>query len=236
LAGAFVFAARQFAPSSLRLRPLGQAVTGGVSLSGEEAFGDASGGGRWTADFGESALWTPDQVNAWRAFEAFADGGVQPIIVPVNDRWNAPLDPAFDPADTFGLSTYVADVTAWTAYQVTATVTAAAALGATSLTFNYTNASANKTLKPGHHFAILHPTWSWRVYRIVRVTAGGVGAGESTTVIFRTPLREAVGIGAALNFDTPRFVARVDGDISAEVQLYKFGKASARFIEFPRAP
>jgi hypothetical protein len=236
LAGAFVFPARQFAPSSLRVRPLGQAVSGGVSLSGEENFGDASGGGRWVADFGESALWTPDQVNAWRAFEAFADGGVQPIIVPLAERVNAPLDPAFDGADDFGKDTWVSDVTAWTAYQVSATTTASAALGATSLTFNYTNASANKTLKPGHHFAILHPTWSWRVYRIVRVTAGGVGAGESTTVIFRTPLREAVGIGAALNFDTPRFVARVDGDISAEVQLYKFGKASARFIEFPRAP
>jgi hypothetical protein len=236
LSGAFVFPTRLFSPTSLRLRPLGQAVSGGVSLSGEEAHGDASGGGRWSAEFGDSALWTPELVNPWRAFEAFADGGVQPIIVPLAERVNAPLDPTFDGADTFGLDTWVTDVTAWTAYQVTATTTVAAALGATSLTFNYTNASANKALKPGHHFAIRHATWSWRLYRIIRVTAGGAGAGESTTVIFRTPLREAVGIGAALNFDTPRFVARVDGDVSAQVELLKFGKASARFVEFPRKP
>lgn len=234
--GAFVFPARLFSPNSLRLRPLGQALSGGASLSAEENFADASGGGSWFADFGETALWTPDLINAWQAFEAFADGGATPIIIPFANRLTQPLDPEFDPADEFGMSTWVDDVTAWTAYQVTATTTADAALGATTLSFDYTNASGNKRLKAGMHMAVLHPTWSWGIYRIIRVLSGGLGTGDATTVKFRTPLLEAVPSGSALNFDTPRFVARIDGDVSADVQLLKYGKAQARFIDYPGKP
>lgn len=233
MAGSFVFPSRLFAPDSLRLRPLGQALNGGASLSGEQSFADVSGGGRWVADFGESALWDVDQVLAWQALESFCDGGAQPLIVPVANRLLQPTSAVFPDTETFGLDTWVTDVTAWTATEVTAATTATAALGATTLSFTCTSP---KPLKRGMGFSILHATWSWRFYRIARVTAGGLGTGDATTVIIRTPLRESVASDTALNFDTPRFVARVDGDISATVQLNKYGKAQARFIEYPRAP
>jgi hypothetical protein len=53
--GSLVFPSRLFAPSSLQARLVGQAISGGVSLSGEQQYADASGGGRWVVDFGESA-------------------------------------------------------------------------------------------------------------------------------------------------------------------------------------
>lgn len=236
MSGSYVFPTRLFAPKGLRPRPLGQALSGGAALAGEENFGDVSGGGRWVVDFGETTLWTPAKILQWRALEAAADGGATPILVPLADRLHQPITPKYTGADTFGLSTWVADATAWTIEEVTATVSANAALGATTLSFTYTNTSSVKTLVPGMHFAILHPTWGWRLYRIIRVTAGGIGAGEATTVVFRTPLREAVTAGAHLNFDSPRCVMRVDGDISADVQANRFGKAQARFVEFPGAP
>jgi hypothetical protein len=76
--GSLVFPSRLFAPSSLQARLVGQAISGGVSLSGEQQYADASGGGRWVIDFGESALWTPAKVLAWRRFIAAADGGASP--------------------------------------------------------------------------------------------------------------------------------------------------------------
>jgi hypothetical protein len=45
-----------------------------------------------------------------------------------------------------------------------------------------------------------------------------------------------VASASALNFTSPRCVMRVDGDMSETLGLLKFGKASARFVEYPGAP
>lgn len=232
--GSLVFPTRLFGPTSLQARLVGQAITGGVSLSGEAQFADVGGGGRWVIDFGESALWTPDKVLAWRRFVAAADGGAQWLIVPLADRLHQPLTPKYTGTDTFGTATWVADVTAWTAEEVTATTSADAALGATSMTFDFT---APQALVGGEHFSILHATLGWRLYRVSRVISGGaVGSAVSTQVKFRPPLREAAASGAALNFESPRCVMRVDGDISESLEMLKRGKAQARFIEWGGPP
>lgn len=234
MTGSLVFPARRFSPASLQARLVGQAISGGVSLSGEAQFADVSGGGRWVIDFGESALWEREDVLAWRRFVASADGGAQSLLVPLHDRICQPVSAVYPDTDTFGLETWVTDRTAWTADEVTATTTATAALGATALAFNLT---APKALLGGERFAILHATWLWRLYTVARVKTGGtVGSAVATTIDIRPPLREAVASGTALNFDNPRCVMRVDGDISETLSLLKYGKASARFVEYPGPP
>jgi hypothetical protein len=232
--GSLVYPAVALGAGSLQLRLVGQAISGGVSLSGEQQFADASGGGRWVGDFGDIALMTREARLLYRRFVAAADGGAQSLIVPVADRLHQPVNPKYTGADTFGTTTWVDDVTAWSNTEVTATTTADMALSATSCTFNLT---APLALMGGELFSILHATMSWRLYRVSRVVSGGtVGSAVSTQVQFRPPLREAVASGAALNFESPRFVARVDGDISETVQQFRFGKAAARLIEYPGAP
>lgn len=231
--GAIVFPTRLFGPASLQARLVGQAITGGASLSGEMQFTDVGGGGRWVIDFSDVNLFTREKVLAWRRFVAAADGGAQAIIVPLADRRHQPVSNPYTGTDTFGLDTWVDDVTAWTAEEVTFVTTADAALGATSITGTYT---APKPLLGGEHFSRLHATQSWRLYRATRVTAGGAGTGDSTTIQFRPPLREAIASGSPLNFESPRCVMRVDGDVSESLSLLKFGKAAVRFVERGGAP
>lgn len=228
MTGSLVFPTRLFAPPSLQVRLLGQAITGGASLSGEAQFAEVGGGGRWVADFGEACLWTREKVLAWRRFAAAADGGATSLLVPLADRRHQPLNNPYTGPDAFGLDTWVSDESDWTAAEVTAPASAAA-LGATALSFAYT---APKALLGGEHFSIHHATWGWRLYRVSRVVSGGtVGSAVSTSVEVRPPLREAIAASTPLNFESPRCLMRVDGDVDCTVEQLRFGNASARFVE-----
>jgi hypothetical protein len=231
MSGAYVFPTRALGPQSIQARVLGQALSGGLSLSGEEQFSEVGGGGRVVVDFGPCDLMEREAVLMWRRMRGAADGGARAIVVPLGDRRHQPVNPLYTGADTVGLDTYVADVAAWAPDQVTATVSADAALGATSISFALTSPLR---LLGGEWFGALHPAWSWRVYNIIRVTAGGAGDGGGTTVFFEPPLREAVPAGQQLDFDNPRCLMRADGDLSETLSLLKFGKSpNARFVEHP---
>lgn len=230
MAGSYVFPTRLFSPSSLKPSLVGAAQSGGLNLAGEALFADLSGGGRWQIDFGESTLWTPALVKPWRQLAAAADNGATPILVPLADRLHQPLTPELTTPDTFGLSVWVDDATAWAADQVTAALTADAALRATQIHFDF---DAPVALVGGEHFSILHEAWGWRLYRIRRVISGGLGTGDATVCEIRPPLREASATDTALNFDSPRCTMRVEGDMDATVEMLKFGKGSATFAELP---
>jgi hypothetical protein len=235
--GRNVFPTRLFNPASLRVRLEGAALDGGRSLAGESQFADLSGGGRWVADFGETNLWRREKVLAWRRVAGAADGGAGLFLVPLADRRHQPLTNPLSTPDAFGLSTWVDDETDWAPDQVTAEVTADAALGATELAFDYTGPLP---LVGGEHFSILHPSWSWRLYRVQRVKSGGLGSGDATVIDFRPPLREAVTAGESpgtfLNFDSPRCLMRAVGDIEPTIELLRFGKAQAAFEEAGKPP
>lgn len=231
--GDYVFPTRLFNPASLGVRLVGAGLAGGVSLSGDAQFAEFSGGGRWMVEFGETAIWTPAKVKAWRRIAAASDGGATPILVPLADRRHQPVLNPLSTPDGFGLATWDDGVGPWTPDQVDASPTSDAALGATELTFSY---AGPLPLEGGEHFSILHPTWGWRLYRITRVKSGGAGTGDATVVDFRPPLREAVGTGDSppilLNFDSPRCLMRADGDFDLSLDQIRFGKGSARFVEF----
>jgi len=228
MAAFFVFPTRLFKPSSLQARLLGAAISGGASLTGDTQLADISGGGRWAVDFGASDLLDPAIVKAWRALAAAADNGVTQILVPLADRLHQPVTPTLTTPDPFGLSIYDDGLTPWGPDQVTATATSIAALGETELHFTFT---APRALVGGEHFSILHAAWGWRLHIVTRVKSGGVGSGDATVIDFRPPLREAVAIDDLLNFDSPRCLMRLDGDMSEVVELQRFGTASARFVE-----
>jgi hypothetical protein len=226
--GQFVFPTRLFNPVSLQARVVGAALSGAQSLAGETQFADLSGGGRWAVEFGASDLLDPAIVKAWRALTAAADNGVTQILVPLADRLHQPVTPTLTTPDPFGLTIYDDGLTPWAPDQVTATVTSAAALGETELRFNF---AAPVHLVGGEHFSILHADWGWRLYIVTRVKSGGVGSGDATVIDFRPPLREAVAPDDLLNFDSPRCLMRIDGDMSEVVDLQRFGTAAARFVE-----
>jgi hypothetical protein len=237
MTGSLVFPTRLFAPSSLQARLVGQAITGGVSLSGEAQFADASGGGRWVVEFGETALWTREKVLAWRAFVAACDGGAQSLLMPFADRRHQPVNPTYSGSDTFGLSSWVADAAAWTPEEAWGVISAGAALGATSLTMASFHAS--RRLLGGEKFSPEPGTLGWRAHTVTRVISGGLGSGDSTQIQFRPPLREAIPVespGSLLNFESPRCVVRADGDLSETLAQLRFGKAAARFVEIGGAP
>lgn len=233
--GTYVFPTRRFKPQSLRAYLEGASLDGGRSIAGESQFADVSGGGRWVIEFGETPLWRPELVKLWRALAAAADDGVTPILVPLADRLHQPVTPAYAGADTFGREIYDDGSVPWTPEEVLAPVIGYAALGQTQIDFLFT---APKALAGGEHFAIEHPTWGWRLYRVIRVVSGGAGTGDLTTVDFRPPLREAVdpgdSPGTLLNFDSPRCLMRADAGFDLGLDQFRFGRAQARFVEFGR--
>jgi hypothetical protein len=228
--GALVFPTRLFGPSSLQVRVAGQSLGGGANMANEQQLVEIGGGGRILADFGDTAMFTREKVLAWRRFVAGAQNGAVPVLVLFGDRGHQPVNSKYTGTDAFGLDTWVADRTAWTAEEVTATTTADAAAGATAISFTFT---APKPLLGGEFFSRLHTNYGWRAYQSWRVSAGGLGTGDATTLLFNPPLREAIPSGTALNFESPRCFMQALGDLSETVSLLKFGKAQARFVEWP---
>lgn len=226
-----VFPTRALGPESMSFDVAGAAIGGGANLVNEQQMADASGGGRVTADFGPIHLNTRESVLMWRRFARAAKSGAQAILVVLGDRRYQPVNNPYTGADTVGLDTWVADDTSWSPSEVTATVSADAALGATSLGFAFT---APVALLGGEWFSILHATYGWRFYSVERVQSGGtVGSAVATTITISPPLREAVSSGSHLNFENPRGLMQVVGKVAESIDQLRFGKAQASFVEWP---
>lgn len=226
-----VFPTRLFAPVSLRARLIGGTVSGGASTGGVAQYGEMSGGGVWSIEFGEANLWSREKFLAWQALEAALGNGSTPIVVPLWDRKHQPTNPKLTTVPFSDLTLWD-DSVAWDQATVAATVTSPAALRANQLAFTLTSP---KHLVGGEHFSVLHAgNKGWRLYRVTQVVSGGVGSGDATVIKFQPPLRAPVATDTPLNFDTPRCVCRVNGDIGALLEMLRFGKGSASFVEtFP---
>lgn len=231
MTGMRVFPTRLFGPSSLQVRVTGQSLSGGSNMVNEPQLIDIGGGGRVVADFGDVGMMADRaKLLAWDRFETSAQNGAAPILLPFANRFTQPVNPKYLGTDPFGRLTWIDDPTDWAAEEVTATTTADAAVNATSLTFDFT---APKPLLGGEWVSILHENYGWRAYKSWRVSAGGLGTGDSTTLLFNPPLREAALAGTPLNFESPRCVMSAPGDQSAVVSQLKFGKGQAHFVEYP---
>lgn len=218
---------------------MGQTVAGGQTGTGLMPLARLDGGGLWKATMNDVAIVTASHVRVWRALAAICDGGAQPLIVPMCDKrqFPAPLVngaprysnadvPHSDNAPFNDDSLYESDV-------VSATLAAAAELRATAITIDLT---ASGDLQGGEHFSIDHDNLRWRLYRIRTAVDNGDGTWACT---IRPPLRAAVSVGMALQFDHPKCVMRLASHdaMDLSLDLRKFGRPSVTFIEaFPPFP
>lgn len=199
-------------------------ISGGTSLSGIEDSIATDGGGRWYATADNAALHTREKVMTWRAFKSATSGAIDPFVFPICDARHQPIrgkqrvphsdDTPFD------------DDSLYTSGDCEVYVSGAAALRATTINLNIVN--VGKQLIGGERFSIDHPTWRHRCYQIGRIISQ---TPTAATVQFHPPLREAVAADTPVDFNNPRFVARVDGQMSAPLTNPKFASGSVRFVE-----
>ena len=205
------------------IRRVGNVVDGGTSLSGFQDEIETTGGGHLQADFTNG--FTRDKLtgNAWRAL-ADMDGDEAVVVMLCAER-------LFQPVGAFA-SVPHSDATPFSdgseydsGSSGTYVLASGAALRATTMSLSTGQAAA---LIGGEIFSIEHPNWGWRAYRVRSV------AGD--TITFRTPLREAVTAGTALEFDRPRCQMRKISTTSNATEFGKFGQCAISFGEDMRPP
>lgn len=199
-------------------------ISGGVSLSGIEDSIATDGGGRWVGTADNVALHTREKIMTWRAFKSATGGGIDPFIFPICDARHQPTRGKQKVPHSDGTS--FSDDTLYSSADCEVYVAADAPLRATQIQLDI--ASLGRPLVGGERFTIVHDTWRERAYQIGRIISQ---TSASAVVQFHTPLREAVSAGTAVDFNNPRFVARVDGQMSAPLTNPKFASGAVRFVE-----
>lgn len=220
----FVFPAHIFNPTKVRAVIERKSVSGGVSLSGVEDTMLTDGGGRWVISFSGISLDSPEALNAWEAWNGYLAGGNADVLVPVLSVSTAPrpaLGKGFaDPSDIWADHHLFPTQVRFAAPYIEASVTAGAALRATSLGISVARGSP---IRGGEKVGI-----GDRVHRIGRETSPGTFSVEP-------PLRAAVSAGTVANFDWPVVKCRsVPGqDWSADVEFGQFADVEITFVEVP---
>lgn len=199
-------------------------ISGGRSLSNIEDRIATDGGGFWYANADSIALHKPEKIMAWRAFNSATSGGIEPFVFPICDARHQPIAKRFRVPHSDGTS--FDDDTLYTQGECAVFVAENAPLRAT--TIKLTIASLGKPLIGGERFTIVHDNWRERAYQIGEIIDQ---TATSATVQFHTPLREAVTAGTPVDFNNPRFVAHVEGQMSAPLSNPKFASGSVRFVE-----
>jgi hypothetical protein len=198
-------------------------VSGGVALSGDEDLIVTDGGGRWYADLPDIALHRREKIMAWRAFKSALGGGPGPFVFPICDARHQPTNGRILTTHSDGTS--FSDDTLYSQGDCDAELSAGAALRATTISITM---ALGKPLIGGERFTIVHPTMGVRAYQIGRFSAL---TDAAATFNFHPPLREAATAGTKVDFNCPRFVARIDGRMSAPLANPRFAGAAARFVE-----
>lgn len=204
---------RTFHPCAFRfqttdIRRVGDITDGGTALDGTSEQIEADGGGYWQADFSDGSTRTKEQGNAWRALTDL-DAGEKIILLGCSERRFQPVGPRQTvPHDD---QTPFDDGMLYTSPGAQYATTADAALRATSLLIS---GASELALIGGELFSILHPNWGWRWYRIRQI--------DGNAIYFRTPLREAVTAGTALEFDTPRCQMILAQKVSNKTSLGRY--------------
>ncbi len=198
---------RLLLPSSCKTRLSAQVQAGPPSLSSLTQSSRTDGGGFWMSDLTGIQLLCPDQVRACRAWAAMLDAGATEFVLPLWDLAQAPRPYAGGammlPGAPAPSLDYFAQDPSFGQPLMVAVVSGAQALRSTSLDITMRQGSR---LRGGEHFSLNHPTLGWRLYRVGQIT--GV-AGSTYTCSIRPPLREAVADQLAVEFDVPRYQAKI---------------------------
>lgn len=210
-------------PASVSLDVVGSSIDGGRNGVGESQSIEMSGGGLLTATYTDCKIVHKEQLEYINFLGARLNGGFRYINVPIITDWFGPFPtlkglpapyvdhiPHSDGAlfsDTSGYS----QATVW------GEVLAAASGNAGLLSMRVYGLS--RPLRWSDWFSIYHPTKGWRAYRYWEVRSavagatGGVGYTDYTLAL-APPLREAVAVGARVEFARPRFVGKFKPDFT----------------------
>ncbi len=198
-----VFPTCLFAPDGQEADIERRVTSGGVALSGDEDVIASDGGGRVFYEIADPYLDEPETALAYRAVSAYLDGGVRAIIVPFCDARHQP---------TSGLGsvphsddTPFGDEGEYSTQDGAGTVASAALLRATTIVINLIDLP--RAPVGGEWLSIDHPAMRWRAYRIAEIIAQ---SPTQVTLSIRPPLREAITVGQAVDFASPRCTMRLD--------------------------
>ena len=220
-----VFPICLFAPNEFQADIDRRTISGGEALSGDEDLIATDGGGRVFVEIGDPFLDDASAALAWRALDAYLDGGARAIIVPFCDGrhqpWAASITVPHSDDTTFS------DETEYLQSGAHGLVAQPAALRATILDLE--DLDLPRDLLGGEWLSIDHPTMRWRAYRIAEVLEQDAGAGTARVSI-RPPLREAVAVGENVEFAKPRCTMRVDGGLPSPTSM-GYASGAARFVE-----
>lgn len=211
-------------------------VSGGRAISGATPMARMDGGGLWGCKLQDIQVSTATQLRCWGALQAALDGGATPVVVANRMLITAPWPTVSgalvtEPyAATCDDTATCDDGATFDEPVIAATLAAAAALRATTLTIEITIGAA---LQGGEYFSIEHDTYSHRLYQVATAVANDDG---TTTITVRPPLREATAIDTRLDFDNPKCVMQLATPDEMELALQRrlYGDGNVRFIEsFP---
>lgn len=220
-----VFPTCLFAPNEVQADLERRTISGGEAINGDEDVIATDGGGRVFVEFGDPYLDDVATAKAWRAIDAWLDGGATPIIVPFCDTRHQPTVGSVSTTHSDG--TPFSDETEYTQGDAHGELAASAGLRATTL--HLENLVLPEVLLGGEWLSIDHTTMRWRAYRIAEITAYDADAGTATVKV-RPPLREAVAAGAEVDFSNPRCVMRIEGGMPSPT-TFGYASGAARFVE-----
>lgn len=220
-----VFPTCLFAPNEFQADLDRRTISGGEALNGDEDLIATDGGGRVFVEIGDPYLDDADIALAWRALDAYCDGGARAIIVPFCDGRHQPWAESITVPHSDDTS--FSDETEYAQSGAHGVIAQPAALRATII--HLQGLDLPRDLLGGEWLSIDHPTMRWRAYRIAEILDYDAGAGTARLSI-RPPLREAVTIGEDVDFAKPRCTMRVDGGLPSPTSM-GYASGSARFVE-----
>lgn len=211
-------------PSAHRLDILGQTVTGGLSQSGQQQRVNATGGGLWGLQLDFNTLRKVEQIKAWNRIRYRSHGGVVPVNVSICELRFAPRAgvPHSD-------GTPFSDFSLYRWYGAGASLTANAALRATTATMNF-EGGADPT-DGGFFFSMSYGDGRHELHFVEYAVA----SGDDYIVTFIPPLRAAHTIGDDVELAHPKctYVLAQPDAMSISIRNARFGEGpAAAFVEY----
>lgn len=219
-----VFPTCLFAPDGQEADIERRTISGGTALSGDEDIVATDGGGRVFYEIADPFLDDVPAAMAWRAISAYMDGGARAIIVPFCDGRHQPG--GFLDSVPHSDGSPFSDESEYETLAAQAAITGAAILRATVIEIEF--AGLSREILGGEWLSIDHPVMRWRAYRIAEVIEQ---TATTATLSIRPPLREAVGSGEAVDFNDPRCVMRLDGEMRSPSSMGFASSQGVRFVE-----
>lgn len=206
-------------------------TSGGKSPSGsEQIVGNSPGRNRIVFD--GVSVTTAEQERVWRSIAASLGGRSGVIMVPVMSRRTAPWPTVGGIAQRSRMKVALTDDILFSngadlyAKVITAEADMLAVAGSIAFDIRMKTGSA---LKSGMVFQT--GEYAYTLTRVLSATADGSDTVYS--VKFLPPAREDIGADDELDFDNPRFRARLEDDqaMSLDLAQMRFGNTTLSFIE-----